>query len=272
MENIIRFMHERYTFNVSIYDDSFLERTIANRMTFSSCNSTKEYLILLEKMPVEVRILMESLTNSYSEFFRNPLTFALLKQIIYPKIFDRKESFLHTTEVRIWSAGCAAGQEAYSLAMLADDFITEHQGSTSFRIFATDISAKHLEDARRGIYDQKNIQNTNHGFINSYFTVKGQSYAVNEKVKKYIDFSYYDLLDKDTNAPPSSIFGGFDIIMCSNVLFYYRPDVQKFILNKLFSSLNEGGFLLTGEAEIAILKGDRNFRQFTSPSTIFVKN
>jgi len=270
MENIIRFMHDNYTLNVSIYDTSFLERTIANRMIFSSCNSTSDYLILLEKMPSEVTMLIESLTNSYSEFFRNPLTFALLNQIIYPKLFDKKKS-QQTSEVRIWSAGCAAGQEAYSLAMLADEFITEHPVTPSFRIFATDISTKQLDDAKRGVYDQKNIQNTKLGFINTYFTVKGQLYTVNEKLKKYIDFSYYDLLDKATNAPPSSIFGGFDIIMCSNVLFYYQPEIQKRILNKLSSSLNPGGFLLTGEAEIAIVRGDRNFRQFVSPSTIFVK-
>jgi chemotaxis methyl-accepting protein methylase len=129
-----------------------------------------------------------------------------------------------------------------------------------------------LNEARKGIYDQKNIQNTIQGYINTYFTVKGQTYTISESLKNYIDFSLYDLLDKDTNAPPSSIFGGFDIIMCSNVLFYYKPDVQKLILNKLFRSLNAGGFLLTGEAEIAIVRADRNFRQFASPSTIFVKN
>lgn len=271
MENIIRFMHDKYTLNVSIYDASFLEKTIASRMFFSSCNSTSDYLILLNKMHTEVTMLIESLTNSYSEFFRNPLTFALLKQIIYPKVFEKKETN-HHSEVRIWSAGCAAGQEAYSLAMLADEFISEHSASKSFRIFATDISTKHLEDAKRGIYDQKSIQNTIQGFINSYFTVKGQSYSVSEKVKKYIDFSQYDLLDSLTNAPPSSIFGGFDIIMCSNVLFYYQSDIQKMILDKLSRSLNSGGFLLTGEAEIAIVKRDRSFKQFSTLSTIFVKS
>jgi chemotaxis protein methyltransferase CheR len=271
MENIIRFMHDRYTLNVTIYDKSFLERTIANRMIFSSCKSKDDYLLLLNKMPSEVTMLIESLTNSYSEFFRNPLTFALLKQIIYPKLFDKKGT-LHAHEVRIWSAGCAAGQEAYSLAMLADEYINEHPVSTSFRIFATDISTKQLEDARRGVFDQKNIQNTTHGFINAYFTAKGQSYAVNEKLKSYIDFSFYDLLDKETNAPPSSIFGGFDIIMCSNVLFYYQPDIQKVILDKLSRSLNIGGFLFTSEAEIGIVRGYSNFKQFSSLSTIFVKS
>ena len=270
MENIIRFMHDRYKLNVSVYDTSFFKRTIDNRMIYSSCNSTNDYLKLLDKTPSEATSLIESLTNSYSEFFRNPLTFALLKQIIYPIVFDKKESLL-TPEVRIWSAGCAAGQEAYSLAMLADEYISEHPVSTSFRIFATDISTKQLEDARHGVFDQKNIRKTTFGFINTYFTIKGQSYTVSEKLKGYIDFSSYDLLDKDTNAPPSSIFGGFDIIMCSNVLFYYQPDIQKLILSKLSRSLNPGGFLLTGEAEIAIVRGDQSFRQFASPTTIFVK-
>lgn len=270
MEKIIRFIHDRYTLNVSIYDQSFLESTVASRMTFSSCNSTVEYLHTLENNPEEVKFLIGSLTNSYSEFFRNQLTFALLKQIIFPKIFNKKES-LHSHEVRIWSAGCAAGQEAYSLSLLAHDFITEHSLATSFRIFATDISTPQLEEARRGVFDQKNIQNTSHGYISSFFTVRGQTYSISDKIKKYIDFSLYDLLDQTTDAPPSSIFGGFDIIMCSNVLFYYKPEIQKQILNKLARALNPRGFLLTGEAEIAIVRGDSNFRQFVSPSTIFVK-
>ena len=270
MDNILHFMHDRYSLNVSFYDPSFLESTIANRMVYTSCNSTKEYMNVLDKSPSEAELLIDSLTNSYSEFFRNPLTFALLKQIVFPKLFNKKDT-LHTNKVRIWSAGCAAGQEAYSLALLAHDFIHEHNLTISFRIFATDISIRQLEDARKGVFDQKNIQNTSQGFISSYFSIQGQSYTISDKIKKYIDFSRYDLLDQKTDAPPSSIFGGFDIIMCSNVLFYYKPVIQKQILNKLYRSLNSGGFLLTGEAEIAIIRGDRNFKQFASPSTIFVK-
>lgn len=221
MENIIRFIDDRFSLDLSIYDESFLEKTINYRMVLTSCHSTNDYLTYLDKIPEETSFLIESLTNSYSEFFRNPLTFALLKQIIFPKIFNEKEK-LNSHEIRIWSAGCAAGQEAYSLAILAHDFIDEHHFTTSFRIFATDISTKQLEEARLGIYDAKSIQHTDMGFVNTYFTNKDQSYLISEKLKKYIDFSFYDLLDKETSAPPVSIFGGFDIIMCCNVLFYYN--------------------------------------------------
>jgi len=270
MENIIRFIHDRFSSDISIYDDSFLEKTINYRMVLASCPSTNDYLTLLDKMPEEALLLIESFTNSYSEFFRNSLTFALLKQIIFPKIFNENEK-LHSHQIRIWSAGCAAGQEAYSLAILAHDLISERHSNTSFRIFATDISSKQLEDARLGVYDVKTIQQTDMGFVNTYFTNKGQSYSISEKLKKYIDFSFYDLLDKETSAPPVSIFGGFDIIMCCNVLFYYKSAVQGLILNKLSRSLNVGGFLLTGEAEMAIVRKDINFRQFSSPTGIFVK-
>ncbi|MDP4291638.1 MAG: protein-glutamate O-methyltransferase CheR [Bacteroidota bacterium] len=270
MEDIIRYLHDRFALNASIFDETFLERTITNRMNFSSCKSTGDYLIQLNKVPSEAVSLIDSLTNSYSEFFRNPLTFSLIKQVIFPRIFEKKDT-LYNHDIRIWSAGCAAGQEAYSLAMLALDYIQEHQLTTSFRIFATDISARQIESARNGVYDLKAVYNTNQGLLNSYFTVKGQSYAISERLKKYVDFSCYDLLDKNTIAPPSSIFGGFDIIMCCNVLFYYKPDIQKDILNKLSLSLNMDGFLLTGEAEIAIVRNEQNLRQFVLPSTVFMK-
>jgi chemotaxis protein methyltransferase CheR len=270
MEKVIRFLQERFGMNVSQFDTSFLERTIAIQVGLSMCKSTDEYLKKLTKSPAEVVLLSQSLTNSYSEFFRNPLTFALLKQIIFPKVFN-SNGFGPAREVRIWSAGCAAGQEPYSLAMLANDFVQEHQLTTSFRIFATDISDKQLAEAKRGMYDLKAIRNTSHGFVSNYFTQKGASFIIHEKLKSFVEFSKYDLLDARTNAPPSSIFGGFDIIMCSNVLFYYQAVVQTVILDKLSRSLNRGGFLLTGEAEIAIVKGDNNFKQFFSPSTVFTK-
>ena len=132
MESIIRFINEIFTLDISIFDESFLERTIYNRMVISSCNSTTDYLKYLDTKSIEPALLLESLTNSYSELFRNPFTFALLKQIIFPKLFNEKEK-IHANKIRIWSAGCAAGQEAYSLAMLAhgfDDYISKPIEST----------------------------------------------------------------------------------------------------------------------------------------------
>ncbi len=270
LENIDCLIKEKYSLDISIYDDSFLEKTISKRVKVSSCNTISDYLLLLNHNPSETSILIDSLNNTYSEFFRNQLTFMMLEQLILPKIISEKDS-AHGDEIRIWSAGCAAGQEPYSIAILVDDYKNCHRKGANFRIFATDKCVKNLQAAKNGIYNIKAIQNTRFINVLKYFSNYGESYFIIDFIKKMVDFSAFDLLEKQTVSPPASIYGGFDIVMCSNLLFYYKPEKQRIILSKIAGSLNKGGFLITGEAETDIVKSYRGFRQFISPAAIFVK-
>ena len=269
-KKIIDFVGDRYAMDISMYEESFLEKAIGNRLTVSSRKTLDEYLSLLSEQPEEAVCLVTSLKNSYSQFFRNPHTFALLEQIIFPILF-REKGNSQGSGIRIWSAGCSAGQESYSLAILADTYLQTHQLTQSFRIFASDSSVKEIELARHGVYDFNSIQNTRLFHLNNNFSKTGESYLINDRLKKNVDFSVYDLLDSGSAAPPASIYGGFDMIVCSNVLYYYKPDYQKTILNKFSTTLNEGGFLITGEAETAIVKSVKGYRQFTSLAPVFVK-
>jgi chemotaxis methyl-accepting protein methylase len=270
IDNIVRLMSEKYSLDISVYDESFLQKTVINRTNDLLCLTVTDYLQYLENTPSELLILADSLNNSYSEFFRNPLTFLLLEQSVLPRIFFEKENS-QITEIRMWSAGCAAGQEAYSLAILADNFRNNHHPSVSLRIFATDRSEKDLKTARKGIYSSKSIQNSRLELVNKYFSNSGEFYSVIENIKRIIDFSIFDLLEKEVHSPPASIYGGFDIIMCSNLLFYYKPEIQSVILSKLAGSLSPGGFLVTGEAETDIIKSSKGFRQYGELKTIFVR-
>ena len=240
-------------------------------MVDTSKNTPGEYCTMLDNNPDEASVLFDSLNNGYSEFFRNPLTFAMLEQFVIPKLVSDNNQE-NPSEIRIWSAGCAAGQEPYSLALLAHYYKTSHQTNSRFRIFATDVSEKQIQTARQGIYDLKMIQNTRMGFVNNYFTKTGSNYSIGDQIKKQVEFSVYDLLQHGSSAPPVSIFGDFDLIMCSNVLFYYRPETRKMILSKFYRSLKPDGFFITGEAEISIVKNFTAFKQYAPPSAIFFKN
>jgi chemotaxis methyl-accepting protein methylase len=116
------------------------------------------------------------------------------------------------------------------------------------------------------------VKNVRLEFADKYFRRSGDNFLIDDQIKAQVDFSRYDLLDKDSSAPPSSIYGDFDLVMCSNVLFYYQPQYQQAILQKIFRALRPGGLLVTGEAETAIVKASGGFRQHGIPAPVFVKN
>jgi len=264
-------MLERFNKDISLYNESFLMKTIEARMMATSSRTPEEFLNAITDNPGEASLLLDALTNSYSEFFRNPLTFAILEQFVFPKL-SNDQNISSSHEIRIWSAGCAAGQEPYSLALLAHHFKNGHQLAQPFRIFATDSSSRQLEVAQRGVFEFKALENTRLLFVNNYFAKSGNTYKIDDEIKKQVDFSVYDLLDEKSSAPPASIFGDFDIIMCSNVLLYYKPEIQKMILTKFSRSLKKNGFLVTGETEISIVKAFREFKLYTTHAAIFIKS
>jgi chemotaxis methyl-accepting protein methylase len=270
LNKVGKVMSENYQTDISMFDDSFLAKTIAGRVNELSLNNRSEYVSYLKDNQPESDLLRLSLNNSFSEFFRNPLTFLMIEQLVLPKIFRRKEND-KSGEIRIWSAGCAAGQEPYSIAILAEDYRLVNHLDFNIRIFGTDISQKELSTASKGIFHFRSLQNTRLYHIIKYFSNSGEFYSINSNIKEVVDFSLYDLLDENPGAPPSSIYGDFDIVMCSNLLFYYKPDIQKIILTRLSNSLVPGGFLITGEAEVAIVESFRGFKQLADPAAIFTK-
>jgi chemotaxis methyl-accepting protein methylase len=252
MQQVIRAMNGVHK-EISYYDESFLLKSLEKRLAATSCATIADYCQYLSVHGGEAEEFYRSLNITYSEFFRNPLTFDVLEQRILPALTDEKLE-LGRSEIRIWSAGCAAGQESYSVAILLEELISARKIPLSFRIFATDISDESLVSARCGVYDTTAVQNVKLKHFQSCFKSHNGSYSIDGRLKQKIEFSYYDLLDERSTCPSGSIYGDFDIVFCSNLLFYYTQETQQFILNKLCHSLSSGGYLVTGEAERAIVK------------------
>jgi len=125
-KDLSQFLMERYALDISVFSDSFRKRIISLRLIARGCQTEAEYIECLDRHIGEIDDFKSLLYNSHSEFFRNSLTFSLLEQSILPKIINNSAKN-QCNEIRIWSAGCASGQEPYSLAMLFDDFKTSHQ-------------------------------------------------------------------------------------------------------------------------------------------------
>ena len=265
---IVRIMYRNFERDLSMFDKSFLEKSIDNRVTALSLKSRQDYLNYLIQSTIEADQLVESLTITYSEFFRNPLSFAILEQWILPKIMEDKAG---TSEIRIWSAGSAYGQEAYSVAMLLDKLIAARTNKTRYRVIGSDISAMALAASKRGLYDATSMRNVSLSNIEAYFTKEGEAYAISPKIKSQVIFTYYDLLSQTNDYPQESIFGDFDLVFCSNLLFYYSPEKQKFIIDKIMRSLAPNGYLVTGEAEKHFMQKQKGLKEIAAPSSVFQK-
>lgn len=268
-EKCVQFLKEKYAIDISVYDHSFAEKEIKKRMAVCSCYSVDDYLMLLDEIPDETTVLLSQLSNSYSEFFRNPLTFAHLEQLILPALIGQKLKNKEN-EIRIWSAACASGQEVYSIAMMCDELVETTKTNIVCRIFATDFSEDELVKAQKGEYNEANLNKVTLKRIQKYFTKRGETYTVASKLRKYINFSFFDLLNENESCPPASIYGNFDLIFCTNLLFYYRPEYRRRILDKVGNCLIPGGYVVTGESEREIVRAN-NFHEIFINSAIFKK-
>lgn len=217
-------------------------------MALRGFSDTAHYLNHLRSDTAEVSVLQERLSVVVSHFFRNPLVFEYLLARIIPEIIQSK-ALQGDRTLRIWSAGCAAGEEAYSVAIVCLEAIRRHADSLKVNIIATDIDSEALKTGSAGVFVAESVANTRFSFLNQYFVREGARYVVSPEVKKVVHFSKYDLFDQFTYAPPESMFGDFDIVLCRNVLIYYDYQHQLRLLRKLSRATVVNGFLILGEAE-----------------------
>ena len=267
---IKQLLKQEHGVDISMYADSFLGKSLEQRMQDTACVSPDDYCAHLEQNPAEGKVLQKSLQNHFSQFFRNPLTFAVLEGVILPTLIQKKKQE-QRSEIRIWSAGCAAGQEACSLAILLEEALGNSHPGLTYRIFATDSDEDQLDQARAGYYPAAALDNLSLKRTRTWFTPQAQGYQVRPALHKNLDFSAFDLIQKERGCPPTSIFGDFDLIMCCNLLIYYRAKSQNAVFDRFEGGLARGGVLVTGEAEHGLALA-RHYREVCPPAPIFRLN
>lgn len=270
-DELIRVMDGVHGLDISGFDPVFLARTLERRLQAIGCVSAENYLAEhLEADRLEAEAFYRSLRVGYSAFFRNPLTFALLETQVLPALAEKARKS-GRSGLRVWSAGCSTGQEAWSVAMLLDEMAASPERLPTWRIFGTDFCEPDLALARAGVYAAAELGNVRLRHLDTCFTRQGEGFAVAANLRERVEFTVYDLLDTANSCPPTSIFGDFDLVLCCNVLFYYRPAQQRRILDTLLGCLAPGGYLVTGETELRIAKSVANLCEATSPAPVFQK-
>ncbi len=267
--DIIRFIKQSTGQDLSEYDEDFLNQTLEEWIKGAGFQIPRDYYAFLKVHPEEAKNLVRSFKITYSEFFRDPLVFALLKQWILPSFFSKKDNS-EKNEIRIWSAAAAAGQEAYSLAMLIDHLKMFYHSNTTVQIFASDICLSEIEKAKEGSYPVDQLQKIPLKYLNEYFYPNGKCYKLIPRIRESVDFSIYDILDTKTISPPNSIYGSFDLIYCSNLFIYYNAKIRSQIVQKLKKNLTSGGLLVTGDSEKEILAKHKLYA-VCPPAAIFQK-
>ena len=255
----------------SKYDQSFVSKLLAKRMFELNSLTEQEYLNKLISDNNEIKLLYYSLQISYSEFFRNKLTFEVLETVILPELILKAKNE-NRNEIRIWSAACSAGQEAYSLAIILKEVSELYRNKIKFRIFASDQSKEQISIAQKGFYSIRSLNNVSLARLNKWFVLSdNHNYEISSELKQCIEFSEFDLFNNEFNFPATSIYGDFDLVFCANLLYYYKPFYQKKILDKMSLSLSEGGYVVTGEIERDVLLTN-NYKEVFPYSAVLKKN
>ncbi|RPI53673.1 MAG: hypothetical protein EHM55_13145 [Acidobacteria bacterium] len=194
----------------------------------------------------ELRNLLNLVTVTETCFFRDASQFRLLREHIIPTLMsERTARGDRTRTIRIWSAGCSSGEEAYSIAITLEEMgAYKAYAGWKIEIIGTDLNTRALEKARRGVYSPRAVRNVEGRLLDMYFVRQGRNVALTDEIKRRVEFEFGNL----TQTPMPST-GPQDIIFCKNVAIYFRTDVTRKLVTGLHGTLATGGYLLLGHAE-----------------------
>lgn len=215
-------------------------RRIKRRMVALNFSKVEKYHNYLKGNAAEIALLANDFLISVTSFFRDPEAFKIIEEKVIPEIIKKN----HTEVLKIWVAGCATGEEAYSLAILIKEYLNKHPKNTEIKIFASDISKAALDRASKGIYPESIIKTVSKERLQQFFTREGSGYKVKHEIRKMLIFAQHDL----TKNPP---YCNIDLISCRNLLIYLNVALQQKVFAMLHFGLKEGGYLVLGPSESA---------------------
>jgi len=225
------------------YRDTTVVRRIGRRMAVTHTRNVGEYRRFLEAHPGEVVELVRALLINVTEFFRDAEAFAVLTTQVVPELVKRARG--RDRALRLWSAGCATGEEPYSLALAIADHLGAELAEWTVKVFATDVDDASIDFARRGIYPPNVLRNLPDDYRGRFFEAMETGFHVSKVVRGMVIFGQQDLI---RGAP----FPRIDLVVCRNLLIYFKPELQQEILDRFAYSLAPtGGYLFLGKAETA---------------------
>lgn len=223
----------------SYYKPKTLIRRIERRVSVNQFQTVAEYIHLLLHSPQECEILAKEFLIGVTQFFRDKEAFEVIDREIVPALFVNREP---KSTVRIWSVGCSTGEEAYSIAILCKEYIDKQKLNIDLKIFATDLDREAVRFAGLAIYPESIVSDVPQPYLEKYFNRKPDAYQVNSELRQMVIFSSHNVI---TDPPFSKI----DLIICRNLLIYFKPEMQDKVLGLFQYSLANQGYLFLGSSE-----------------------
>ncbi|WP_437308034.1 chemotaxis protein CheB [Sorangium sp. So ce388] len=238
MTAVYRMLEEQFGIDFTHYKPSTVTRRIERRIQLAHTDDIDQYVKRLKSESRELDVLYRDLLIGVTRFFRNEEAFGVLEQEVLPELLREGP---RDAPFRVWVAGCATGEEVYSLAILLHE-LTSRTGHRPFKIFATDVHHGSLELATRGLYEEEAVVNVSPERLERHFIRRGRSYQVVPDLRQAVVFAHHNVI-KD--AP----FTRVDFISCRNMLIYLQPAAQQKVLSLFHFALNRGGVVLLGPSE-----------------------
>jgi two-component system, chemotaxis family, CheB/CheR fusion protein len=222
----------------SLYKPSTINRRLERRMAVQQIDELASYVRYLQDTPGEIDALFNDLLIGVTNFFRDPETFEALGSQVALLLKSKASDAV----VRVWSAGCSTGEEAYSLAILVREQLDALKLGLKLQVFASDIDRRAVDIGRRGVYSTSIAADVSPERLTRWFHLEGGAYRIHQGIRDSMVFSEHDVI-KD---PP---FSKLDLICCRNVLIYLRPELQRRLIPLFHYALNPSGILCLGTSE-----------------------
>ena len=243
LRDLLMLVSNQTNIDFSNYKSSTILRRISRRMAVTHVANLRDYADYLHGQPEEVTELVKAFLIKVTGFFRDPEAFEFIKDSIIPELIDRAKQ--NGRILRVWSAGCATGEEAYSMALLVADALGPDFPEWSVKIFATDLATDAIAFARRGLYPENVLSDVPDDYRNRFFERNDHGYRISKMLRESVIFGEQDI----SRGVP---FPRIDLVVCRNLLIYLQPELQQSVLDLFAYSLHHShGYLFLGKAETA---------------------
>ncbi|ARD42902.1 CheR family methyltransferase [Colwellia sp. PAMC 21821] len=240
LRSISSLLKTQENFLLDQYKQSTVQRRLFRRMSLTSNSHQKDYIKLLRESKDERQFLMRDLLINVTDFFRDKPAFELINEKVIQNIVAEAQD---GSDIRVWVAGCATGEEAYTMAILFIEQIQLSEKHLRLKIFATDVDEEAIRIARKGVYSDSIISELPSEYLSSYFTLQDDGYyGVRSVLRDCISFAHQNVY----TDPP---FSKMHLVSCRNLLIYFRTSVQQKVLQSFYFSLLPDGFLFLGSSE-----------------------
>ncbi len=262
----------RLGIDLSHYKHGCVLRRLEVRLRARGCSNLKAYLEELSGDGEEIQALLSALTINVTEFFRNPPCFVQIRELCLPKLFvgsDAGTGAGHSPPsregpVRIWCAGCASGEESYSIAILLREYLEAHQASRprSFEVCGTDIDAAMIARARMSYFEEDRLGGVSSERRERWFNKEGDGWRVKRRISAAVRHETGDVLRHAPKEPQ-------DMIVCRNMMIYLTREAQEGLLDRFREVLAPGGFLVLGRTELLTRSARSHFETICPKERIY---